>query len=213
MTDLLDAFKKKAEDMVDSINRSGGLRGTIEALRRQMAEADRKRAMSRAKSEVKRLNQQVAEMVSAVGLQAVSLQEAGKLTAPELQPLCQHIISLKAEITKQEQELAKLIAETEAEAARQAAPPVTPGPSVLPESSASAAVVAVPASAGNETKCSNCGKPILQGALFCAYCGFPTTTAQPSVPEDERFCISCGSILRPGAKFCSKCGTVVRSPG
>ncbi len=197
MTDLLDVFRKKAEDMVDSINRSGGLRGTIEGLRKQMAEADRKRAMSRAKAEIASLNQQVTEMISAVGLQAVGLHEAGKLSSPELQPLCQHIIDLKAAIAQQEKELARLVADTEAEAARYAA-------------AAPAPAAAAPAVAPVQASCASCGKPLPNGAAFCAVCGSPVVSvAKPAVNVEKHFCIACGALLKPGAKFCSKCGATV----
>ncbi|MCE5258682.1 MAG: zinc ribbon domain-containing protein [Chloroflexi bacterium] len=199
MTDLLDVFRKKTEDIVDSINRAGGLRGTIESLRKQMAEADRKRAMSRAKAEVANLNQQVTEMINAVGLQAVGLHEAGKLSSPELQPLCQHIIDLKAALAQQEKELARLVADAEAEATKHAA-------------AAPAPAAAAPAVAPLQTPCASCGKPLPSGAAFCAACGSPVASAaKPAANVETHFCIACGALLKSGAKFCSKCGATVTS--
>ena len=146
MSDILSTFRQKAEDLAAAINRSGGLRATIESLRRQMAEADRRRAMTRAKGQLKRLDAQIAEMVTAVGVQAVGLHKAGNLNSPELQPLCQHIVELEAELAQQRAELARL----EALAA----------PAPLPE-----------AAALEERFCAHCGAPLREGARFCARCG------------------------------------------
>lgn len=200
MPDLLETFRKKAEDVLGSINRSGGLRATIDGLRKQMAEADRKRAMSKARAEVKRLNAQVAEMITAIGLQVVGLHEVGKLTSPELQPLCQHIVELKAAVTQQEKELARLEAEAEAEAATQA--------KTKAEAAARAQITPTPVAT---TPCAKCGKPLPAGATFCAYCGTAITAVVPAV-EEKHFCASCGNVLRSGARFCPKCGQVVQSP-
>ena len=151
MTDLINLFKEKADEFLAAINQKGGVRATIEGLRRQMAEADRRRAMGRVKSELRRLDRQISEMVTAVGVQAVALQEQGKLTSPELQPLCQHIIDLKATLSEQQAELAKLEASVTAPAAE------TP--------------------AAGATPCANCGRPVPAGATFCPYCGAAVAVA------------------------------------
>jgi chromosome segregation ATPase len=224
MPDLLEAFKKKAEDVLGSINRSGGLRATIDGLRKQMAEADRKRAMSRARTEVKRLNAQVAEMITAIGLQVVGLHEAGKLASPELEPLCQHIVELKAVVTQQEKELARLEAEAEAEAAAQAQAKVEAETAAQAQAKVEAET-ATKAKATAEavtkaqitpipvanTLCVKCGKPLPAGATFCAYCGTAISAPAP-MEEEKHFCASCGNALRSGARFCPKCGQTVQSP-
>ncbi|MHB1357392.1 MAG: zinc ribbon domain-containing protein [Anaerolineae bacterium] len=224
MPDIIDAFRKKAEDVLGSINRSGGLRATIDGLRKQMAESDRKRAMSRARAEVKRLNTQVSEMITAIGLQVVGLHEAGKLTSPELEPLCQHIVELKAAVTQQEKELARLEAESEAEAAAQAKAKADAEAAAQARANVDAEAAALvkaraevavkthiaPTPSANAS-CTKCGKPLPAGATFCAYCGAAISTPMP-VAEEKHFCASCGSALRPSAKFCSKCGQTVQSP-
>ena len=212
MPDFLEAFRKKAEDALGSINRSGGLRATIDGLRRQMAEADRKRATSKARTEVKRLNVQVAEMITAIGLQVVGLHETGKLLSPELQPLCQHIVELKAAVTQQENELARLEAEAEAEAAAQARTKAeaeaTAQARAKAETAAKAQITSTPVA---DILCAKCGKPLPTGVTFCAYCGTAITVPAPAM-EGKHFCASCGHVLRSGARFCSKCGQVVQPP-
>jgi len=159
MTDLINLFKEKADEFLAAINQKGGVRATIEGLRRQMAEADRRRAMGRVKSELRRLDRQISEMVTAVGVQAVALQEQGKLTSPELQPLCQHIIDLKATLSEQQAELAKLEASVTASAAASAAAPAAETP------------------AAGAAPCANCGRPVPAGATFCPYCGAAVAVA------------------------------------
>lgn len=187
MSDLLNTFRQKAEDLKASINRAGGIRATIEGLRRQMAIADRKRAIARIRSELKHLDAQIAEMITAVGVQAVGLHKAGKLAAVELQPLCQHIIELEAAIAEQRAELTRLEAlATEAEAS---------APSLTPASAAPSA---------SERSCAHCGKPLPPEATFCPYCG--RAAAAPAKAEEDRYCVYCGAPLRPQARFCARCG-------
>ncbi len=190
MSDLLNTFRQKAEDLKASINRAGGVRATIEGLRRQMAIADRKRAMARIRSELKHLDAQIAEMVTAVGVQAVGLHKAGRLSAVELQPLCQHIIELEAAVAEQRAELARLEALAAAEA--QATEP-SPTPSLA-------------ASAVPERLCAHCGKPLPPEATFCPYCG---QMVAPFKAEEDRYCAYCGAPLRPKARFCARCGREV----
>lgn len=209
MTDLVILFKEKADAFLAAINQKGGVRATIEGLRRQMAEADRRRAIGRVKAELRRLDRQINEMITAVGVQAVALQEAGRLTSPELQPLCQHISDLKATLSQQKAELAELEV--------MASTPAVP-----------AAVPAV----GEAATCGGCGRPVpAGGGAFCPYCGEAVvsgTAPAPGVAVASRrspetrpaatteaaaalkpICAHCGAPLKPGAKFCSKCGRAV----
>jgi hypothetical protein len=207
MPAILQTFRDKAEDIMTAVNRQGGVRATIDGLRKQMAEGDRRRAIKQARAEIKRLEDQITEMITAVGIQAVGLQQAGRLNAPELQPLCQHIVDLKSAVGQQQAELAKM---EEAEAASQ-----------------SAANVVCPA----------CGKPWAPGGTFCPYCGatlqvpgaqpapaaaattplpsaqpaaVPPAAPQPAQPTPaRRVCANCGTEVRPQAKFCGKCGQAV----
>lgn len=180
MSDILSTFRQKAEDLAAAINRSGGLRATIEGLRRQMAEADRRRAMARAKGQLRRLDTQITEMVTAVGVQAVGLHKAGKLNSPELQPLCQHIVELEAELAQQRAELARLEA---------LAAPAPPEPTRV---------------------CGHCGRPLPEEATFCPYCGQAAAPeAAPEeerfcahcgapLREGARFCAGCGKMVMRG---------------
>ncbi len=177
MSDLIGAFKQRAEDLISVVNSKGGIKATIDSLRKQMAESDRRRAINKVREELRRLDAQITELITAVGVQAVGLQESGHLNAPELQPLCQHVIELKAVVTQQRAELAKLEA---AEAASRVAAP--------------------------EPVCSKCGQVMPEKATFCPYCGQPAAQPAveikrycPSCGSDLRpgakFCAKCGQPI------------------
>lgn len=179
MADLMGTFKDKAESLVTAINSEGGIKATIESLRRRMAEADRKRTIRRLKSELQRIERQIGEMLTAVGVQAVALKRADALSSPELAPLCERIIDLEELLQEQKKELNRI----EAEALAQTATPVAP------------------AAAG--ATCPNCGKPLTTAGEFCPYCGQARATPQSEAPT---FCAHCGAPLREGARFCARCG-------
>lgn len=173
MTDILGSFRRRAEDLIDSVNSAGGLRTTVDSLRRQMADSDRRRAMGKARSELRRLDAQINEMITAVGVQAVGLHRSGRLAAPELTPLCEHIVQLEAAVAQQREELSQLEAKD-------------------PKVSQSV-----------ERTCVQCGHVLPPGGTFCPYCGAPaprSDAAEPrfcancgaSLREGARFCPRCG---------------------
>jgi hypothetical protein len=171
MADFLGAFRQKAEDLVGAINRRGGIRATIEGLRRQMAEADRRRAVGRVRGELKRLDRQITEMITAVGVQTVGLHKAGRLASPALQPLCQHMVELEAALAQQEAELAKLESQL-----RQGVGP-------------------------DRRLCTACGKPLIAGGTFCPHCGAAVSPGEAErfcahcgteLRPLARFCARCG---------------------
>lgn len=180
MADILGSFRKRAEELIGSINSAEGVRSTIEGLRRQMAEADRRRAVAQARGELKRLDAQINEMVTAVGVQAVGLHRAGRLTSSELTPLCEHIIELESVLEQQRRELQRL-----EEEARQ-----------HEESS--------------EAHCLQCGRSLPDEATFCPYCGAaaPVQKQEPEqrfcahcgaeLREGSRYCARCGMLVTGG---------------
>jgi len=191
MADLLGGFRDKAQSLITSITSDGGIKATIESLRRRMAEADRKRAIQRLRGELQRIERQVGELLTAVGVQAVALKRAGSLTSPELGPLCERIIDLEDLLVEQKKELAKLEAEMAAQAAASAAS----------TADAPLATAAVP----QAVVCAKCGRPLPQTAEFCPHCG----QAKIAPPSSPAYCAHCGASLRAGARFCARCGKEV----
>lgn len=177
MADLIHTFKEKAESLVTAINSESGVKATIASLRRRMAEADRKRAMRKIKAELQRIEQQIDELLTSVGVQAVALERAGALSSPELAPLCERIIDLERLLEEQRQALAKV--EAEALAAAQSA-----------------------LQTSVQTVCPHCGKPLAATGEFCPYCGQPRPAQAPA----PAFCAHCGAPLREGARYCAHCG-------
>ena len=178
MSDMLGSFRKRAEDLLASINSAGGLRATVDGLRRQMAEADRRRAMGQVRSQLKQLDTQIKEMNLAVGVQAVGLHKSGLLKSPELTPLCQHVVELEAVVEQLREELRRL----EALAKQEDEP--------------------------EERTCQQCGHSLPGEATFCPYCGAaapaPTIEETPmrycaqcgaELREGSRFCVRCGAVV------------------
>jgi hypothetical protein len=173
MAELLGTFRRRAEDLIGAINRQGGISATIASLRRQMEISDRRRAMGRVKSELQRLDRQITEMITAVGVQAVGLHKAGRLSSPELQPLCAHIVELESAVARQKAELATL----ETQLREQSGPDERVCPScgkAAPEGATFCPYCggALPAQE-LERFCVDCGAPLRAGARFCARCGHP----------------------------------------
>ncbi len=174
MSDVVGAFRKKAEDLIASINSAGGLKATVEGLRRQMAEADRRRTMGQVRSQLKKLDAQINEMNMAVGVQAVGLHKAGLLRSPELTPLCQHIVELEAAVTQQREELRRLEAlssqptESGERACEQCGHALPPEATFCPYCGAAAPA---PAGEAEVRYCAQCGAPLREGGRFCARCG------------------------------------------
>jgi uncharacterized Zn finger protein (UPF0148 family) len=46
--------------------------------------------------------------------------------------------------------------------------------------------------------CTSCGRPLKDGAMFCAECGVAV-----------KYCRNCGQLLKDGAMFCARCGAAV----
>jgi len=174
MADLLDTFRQKTQDLFQAIDRKGGIRAMIEGLRRQMAEADRRRAVNRAKAELRRLDAQITEMITAVGVQAVGLHKAGVLDSAELGPLCKHIGELQDLLAAQKDELVKL------EGVR--------GEEEI----------------GAYGRCPACGKALIGEGSFCPFCGAPVPRHEmeqfcafcgTKLRPQARFCAKCGQTV------------------
>jgi len=174
MAELLGTFREKAEGLIAAINEKGGISATIAGLRQQMAVADRRRAIGKVRSQLKRLDRQITEMITAVGVQAVGLHKAGTLSAPELEPLCHHIVELEAAVAQQKTALARLESMTRER-------PV-----------------------GSADLCPACGKAVLEGGTFCPHCGAAAPKGEgqgfcahcgASLRSGARFCAKCGRRL------------------
>lgn len=64
------------------------------------------------------------------------------------------------------------------------------------------------------SRCSKCGRELIEGKRFCGGCGQPTfVSAIPSHLEPpSQSCVKCGTDLAPGKGFCRQCGQPVGEP-
>lgn len=170
MADILEVFREKTESLIASINSKGGLRATINSLRRQMEQADRRRAMSKIRTELKHLNRQIDELIMAVGVQAVGFHQAGRLNSPELQPLCQHVVELKSTLEQQEAELARLEAMS---ASVDSEDHCVHCGKRLPQQATFCPSCGMRVPQKEKRRCTGCGAVLRPQARFCAQCGRP----------------------------------------
>lgn len=207
MADLMASFREQAQALWRKIREEGGLQETVAGLRQRMAEADQRRAIHKARSQLRELRGQIDELITAVGVQTVGLYRSGRLKAPELEPLCQHVAELQRTLEEQETELVRLEDELEAAqdaAAREEAAQKAGAQETAPQE---ASAPSPDATSKQAPRCPACGKALPEGDLaYCPHCAQPLP--QKPVPT-PRNCETCGAELRPGAGFCSVCGAPV----
>lgn len=172
MADLLGTFRRRAEDLIGAINRQGGISATIQGLRRQMETSDRRRSITKVKGELKRLDRQITEMITAVGVQAVGLHKGGRLRSPELEPLCAHIIELETAVASQKAELAQLEAQMRETPTEERHCPTCGRPADEGATFCASCGGVLPAVHADHF-CVDCGTQLRPGAQFCARCGRP----------------------------------------
>ncbi len=164
-------MKDKMGQLVSSVDKGGQVRAAIDGIRKQIAEADRKRQIKRLEEDLTKLKLQSEQAMTSLGVQALGLYETKKLTQPELAAVCQHIVEMKAEISKLEAELAQL------------QPPSAQAGPVCPTCGK-----AIPAGA---LFCPFCGaktQPNQAEAKFCLHCG-------ATLRAGAKFCPACGQGL------------------
>ncbi len=182
MSDIFEQLKDGADQViseVDKLRQTG--QSALSAIQERMAEAERKRKLKQLQSELARLRQQIDQMITALGVQAVGLYEQGKLSNPELVTLCEHVSELRGQVKEKEEKLAAL---------------QPPSPEPAQPTSPAAPV---------ETRllCRSCSQPLPAQVAYCPYCGAQTPSPAPPAMH---FCAQCGAALREQARFCPQCG-------
>ncbi len=175
MSDILNAAKSRAQELISDLSRPGGLRSTVESIKRRMAVADERRALRRARDEVERLEAQLGETLTALGLQSLGLYEAGDLPSPELEPLCERAVTIRQSLTDQKEALDRL--EALARARREAPSRRCPscGQAIPDESAFCPHCGAAVAPRIEPHLCAACGSQLREDAKFCPKCGAPTS--------------------------------------
>jgi RNA polymerase subunit RPABC4/transcription elongation factor Spt4 len=214
VSDLIESIKQGANQVLSSIDQQGHLKSAIEGLRSQWSEVDRRRRVSQLSTQLKALQTEKKQLTEALGLQTLSLYDAGKIDHPELARVCERLKELGSEIDQAKAELASLKAEmgTNPSLCPRCQAQVTPGADFCPkcgtkirEKSQTSASATPTTKAVVRLRCPKCKTILPDGAGFCPTCGvklkMPQATSAP-----QRFCAACGAEIKATARFCPVCG-------
>jgi hypothetical protein len=175
MSELFDKLMESAGQVISEVDKGGQIQSAVGGLRQRMADAERNRKINLVKQQIRDLQSQEAQTISALSAQVLALYEAGTLTQPELKSLCRNVDEIRAQIREQEAEL-------------KAIQPVQPEPAAgaqCPHCGAS--IVA------GGTFCQTCGGRLAEEQKpepirFCVHCG-------AQLREGARFCPKCGQTV------------------
>ncbi len=222
MSDIFDSIKEGANQVLSSIDQQGHLKSVIDGLRTQWTEVDRRRRTNQLSSEIKALREEMKRLTEALGLQVLSLYDAGKVSHPELTRLCQRINELRDDIEARSGELAQLKAQAAAAVTHcpQCQAPVAGDAEFCPKCGARVRAAqpgqAAPAASGSQTvvrlRCPKCKTTVSPGAGFCPTCGVKLKMPQ-STASAKRFCAACGAQMNADARFCPVCGRAAPGTG
>ena len=175
MSELFDKLMESAGQVISEVDKGGQIQSAVGGLRQRMADAERNRKINLVKQEIRDLQSQEAQTISALSAQVLALYEAGTLTQPELKSLCRNVDEIRAQIREQEAELKKIL-------------PVQPEPT---------AAVKCPHCGASVTTggafCQTCGGRLAEEQKpdpirFCVHCG-------AQLREGARFCPECGQTV------------------
>jgi RNA polymerase subunit RPABC4/transcription elongation factor Spt4 len=221
MSDLLDTIKQGADQVLSELDQKGQLKTTIDGLRQRWSEMERRRRVSSLESQVKTLRAEMKQLTEALGLQTLSLYDAGRITLPDLSRLCERINDLRSEIGERQSVLAELKAQARAPTHNkcpQCQSLVPADAEFCPKCGSqmpgqTQVQVSAPASASNvhtvvRMRCPRCKTVLSPEAGFCPTCGVKIKRPQAQ-PAATRYCSTCGAETAPDARFCPVCGQAV----
>jgi RNA polymerase subunit RPABC4/transcription elongation factor Spt4 len=210
MSDIIETIRQGADDLLSGLDQKGQIRSTLEGLRSQWSDLDRRRKISALEKQIKTQRAEMKQLTEALGLQTLSLYETGSITSPELARLCERITELRSEIEAQKAQVEQMKAEAQAQA------------------QALAEARAQQRAAHAATACPQCGTAVPANAEFCHKCGAqqkapaPTPTPPPAPASQPASapagtvvrlrCPQCKAILPSDAEFCSSCGVKFKRP-
>jgi RNA polymerase subunit RPABC4/transcription elongation factor Spt4 len=214
MSDIIDSLKQGANQVLSNIDQEGHLKSAIEGLRTQWSEVERRRKLGQLGNQIKNLQAEMKQLTEALGLQVLSLYDAGKISHPELARLCERIDELRSEIAERRTELNELKSQTTSETTQcpKCQAQIAAGSEFCPKCGTSLKTQSPPASTPSQTvtrlRCPKCKTVLSQGTVFCPTCGVKLKMPS-STPTPEHFCASCGAQISADAQFCPVCGQPV----
>lgn len=194
MTDIIETIKQGADQLLSGIDQKGQLKSAFEGMRSQWTELERRRKVGSLDKELKAQQSEMKQLTEALGLQTLSLYDAGKVVHPELSRLCERINELSSEIEAKKKALEELNALAQAQAQANQCPQCQAN---------------IPASA---EFCPKCGTRRIQAqvpATGPAAAGTPAVTVQQTATVVRLRCPKCRTILSPDAGFCPTCGVKI----
>lgn len=214
MSDIIETIKQGADDLLSGLDQKGQIRSTIEGIRSQWSDMDRRRKVSSLDKQIKTQRAEMKQLTEALGLQTLSLYETGSITSPELARLCERITELRSEIETGKAQVEQMKAEAKAQA------------------QALAQARAQQRAAQAATACPQCGAAVQANDEFCHKCGAqqkapppappprpintPAASVQPAHTPAATVvrlrCPQCKTILPSDAEFCSSCGVKFKRP-
>lgn len=181
MSELFDRLVDSAGQVISEVDKGGQIQSAISGLRQRMAEADRNRKINQAKQQLRDLQSQEAQAISALSAQVLALYEAGSLTQPELVSLCKGVEGIRSQIQEQEQALKKMQPVQPERASDVRCPhcgtAVVSGAAFCQTCGGKLVAEAKPVPV---RFCVHCGSQLREGARFCPACGQTVVQGQPS---------------------------------
>jgi RNA polymerase subunit RPABC4/transcription elongation factor Spt4 len=226
VSDIIDSIKDGANQVLSNIDQQGHIRSALDGLRSQWSEVERRRQINQLTGQVKSTQDEIKRLTEALGLQVLSLYDAGKVTHVELTRLCERIDELRDELETHKAELAQLKAQAASTPARcpQCQAPLAANAEFCSRCGARVASAdqqpPTQAATGQRTvvrlRCPKCKAIVPEGSGFCPNCGvklkMPQATSSGSAPA-ARFCATCGAQMSVDARFCPVCGHAVSGTG
>jgi membrane protease subunit (stomatin/prohibitin family) len=198
MSDIFESIKQSAGQVLSGIDQKGQLKSALDGIRHQWNELERRRKQSSLGDAIKAQQGEMKQLTEALGLQTLSLYDAGKVVHPELARLCERINELRAEIEAKKGELEAL----QAQAAQQA------------QATTQCANCRAQVPAGAEF-CPQCGAPLKAAPQPAAQAPALSPSAPTAAPARTvvRFrCPRCKTELSAGDDFCPACGVKIVRP-
>lgn len=218
MSELLDSIKQGASQVISGIDQKGQLKSAFEGLKTQLNELERRRKINQFEGQLKSLQNEMKQLTEALGLQTLSLYDAGKINYPELSRLCERITELRAEVEQKKAEL------TELKAASTPRPKIAEcprcktkvaesdefcpkcGERLSPVVQATLPVPQAQAPVVTRLRCPKCKTILPDQSDFCPGCGVKLKKPAAKAQTAKKYCASCGAEMSASARFCPVCG-------
>lgn len=216
MSDIIETIKHGASHVLSEFDQKGQLRAAFEGIRDQLSELERRRKVSTLRGQVNALQGEMKQLTEALGLQTLSLFDAGKITHPELSRLCERINELRSELDLKKAELGQLSAlePTKALVCPHCQATLEAGAGFCPKCGTRLQPQQPPQPPTEQQtpshtivrlRCPRCKTTLMPDAESCPTCGVKIKRLE-SQPAPARFCASCGAQLRTRSHFCPICG-------